>query len=82
MKRVHFNHNNSFAMKSDQIGMNAGKICHYLDKDLTDTRLEKVAKECKINWKDFFLAMGWLARENKIKILDLNDHIYLFPPNT
>ena len=69
-------------MKTNQIGLLAGTIWQQLDKDLTDTRISKLAKECKLKQSEFYLALGWLARENKIKILEFEETPYVFPIET
>jgi hypothetical protein len=57
-------------MKKEQIGINAGIIWKILDSDITDTEIDKVMKKSKLNKEDFFMALGWLAREHKIKFLN------------
>lgn len=69
-------------MNTHQIGLLAGTIWRQLDKDLTDTRISKLAKECKLKRSEFYLALGWLARENKIKILEFEQTSYVFPIET
>lgn len=66
-------------MIKTQIGTNAGKIWHILKSGgLTDTSIHIVKKVCKLNDFDFFMALGWLARENKIKFLEGKSmYIYL-----
>lgn len=67
-------------LKQEQIGINAGKIWHRLEKgELTDTHLQKIRKDCELKNLDFFLALGWLARENKVTFLDGVNKIYVFP---
>jgi|GEM_PF-1415716 len=66
-------------MKTNLIGLHAGKIWHQLERDLTDTRIPKLAKDCRLKRADFYLALGWLARENKIKIIEFDEIPYVFP---
>ena len=49
----------------EEYGRNAGKIWKALDKygPLTETKLMKTTK---LNEDEFYTAVGWLARENKI----------------
>ncbi len=56
----------------DNFGRNAGKVWMVLDKfgPLTQTRLKKTIG---LNEKEFYAAIGWLAKENKIF---LNDTTY------
>lgn len=55
----------------EKFGENAGKIWRILDKlgSLTQTELMKTTK---LNEEEFYTAVGWLARENKICINDTN----------
>lgn len=50
----------------EKLGQNAGKIWETLSThgSLTQTQL---MKNCKLEEKDFHAAVGWLARENKIR---------------
>ncbi|NVO01559.1 MAG: winged helix-turn-helix domain-containing protein [Bacteroidetes bacterium] len=66
-------------MTKDVIGFNAGKIWQRLEGELTDTNLKKIKMECQLTEFDFFLALGWLAREDKIKFFDGEKNIYVFP---
>jgi len=67
-------------MIKTQIGSNAGKIWNRLEKgELTNTKLSKIKKDCQLAEVDFFLALGWLAREDKIKFIDEEKNVYVFP---
>jgi hypothetical protein len=48
-----------------KIGMNAGIIWKYLDSN-GGCSSEKLKVRLKMNNKEFFLALGWLAREENI----------------
>ena len=50
----------------EKFGLNAGKIWETLNKHgpLTQTRL---MKEVNLKDEEFFTAIGWLARENKVR---------------
>jgi len=50
----------------ERFGLNAGKIWETLNKHgpLTQTRL---MKEVNLKDEEFFTAIGWLARENKVR---------------
>jgi len=50
----------------DPIGSNAGKIWQELF-ELDDINLRSLQKKMKISDEDFFQAIGWLAREDKIQ---------------
>lgn len=68
-------------MMKEQIGTNAGKIWQKLvASEITDTSMIKVKKECRLNDPDFFMALGWLARENKVKFMEGNKkNVHIFP---
>jgi len=51
----------------NEIGKNAGLIWNFLSNQ-GDTDIENLLIKTKIDEKDLYLAIGWLARENKIKI--------------
>ena len=54
----------------EQIGNFAGSIWRYLESH-GPTKASKIKKEIDIADKRMFdMAIGWLARENKIKFLD------------
>lgn len=56
----------------DNFGLNAGKIWNALNKHGPLTQ-NKLMKTTKLKKEDFYSAIGWLARENKIC---LNDNYY------
>jgi hypothetical protein len=47
------------------IGQNAGKIWQNLDSE-GETSLSELIKKTKLDTNNFFMALGWLAREKKI----------------
>ena len=49
----------------DSFGKNAGKIWEILSSDISLTE-DKLIKKTKLKNQDFYSAVGWLARENKI----------------
>jgi hypothetical protein len=54
-------------MKKAEIGTNAGIIWGTLNDSFTDTEINTVMKNSKLKKEDFYMALGWLARENKIR---------------
>jgi len=50
-----------------QIGENAGLIWRILDNE-GDLHINNLISKLKINENEIYSAIGWLARENKIKI--------------
>jgi len=64
----------------EQIGTNAGIIWKILVAgETTDFNVEKLKKVSHLKSPDFFMALGWLARENKVKFLDGSKSVYIFP---
>ena len=66
-------------MKKEHIGKHAGIIWQQLQGELTDTNVDKLINECKISASEFYLALGWLAREDKVKFFRNDKTIYIFP---
>ena len=50
-----------------EIGENSGLIWRFLYNE-GDFHINRLLSKLKINEKDIYSAVGWLARENKIKI--------------
>ncbi len=51
----------------DSFGKNAGEVWKKLDSDGALTE-DKLMKKTKLRGRDFYAAIGWLAKENKIYI--------------
>jgi hypothetical protein len=49
-----------------KIGFDAGKIWTVLSKQQTDVDISSLVRLTRIDVKDVYAAIGWLARENKI----------------
>jgi hypothetical protein len=52
-------------MIKSEIGVNAGIIWQYLDNK-GECSIDSLKELLNMNERDFFLALGWLARENKL----------------
>jgi len=52
-------------MITEEIGSNAGKIWNLLDEQGNQS-LKELKKKLKMTDQQFYLAVGWLAREGKI----------------
>ena len=52
-------------MIKSQIGKNAGKIWEFLDESQVSSVFE-IMKALSMEKQEVLLALGWLARENKI----------------
>lgn len=56
-------------MNIDTIGYNAGLVWNALN-DSEALGLKQIKKVTKLKDKELYLALGWLARENKILIAE------------
>ena len=52
-------------MITNEIGLNAGKIWSLLNEQ-GEHSVKELKKELKLTDNEFFMAIGWLAREGKI----------------
>lgn len=52
-------------MKKQEIGENAGKIWQFLDTN-GQKSFSEIEKALSMKKNDVIIALGWLARENKI----------------
>lgn len=66
-------------MIKSEIGMNAGIIWQYLDVQ-GECSTRELQKLLKLNDKEYYMAMGWLARENKIVFYEKEgvEFVFLF----
>lgn len=53
-------------MIKDEIGMNAGRIWHLLNVKNQST-IQDLKNEVKLKDNEFYMALGWLAREGNIE---------------
>ena len=60
---------------TDHIGINAGKVWNALNST-QNVNVTTIAKISRINLKDAYSALGWLARENKIQSIKDKDIRY------
>ena len=51
---------------TDKIGLDAGKVWNALNSQ-RDIDVSTIAEIAQVNRRDAYSALGWLARENKIK---------------
>lgn len=65
-------------MIKSQIGLNAGIVWQTIKKNSTDTEIYTVLKKCKLDKDDFHMALGWLAREEKIIFSMEKGKLYVF----
>lgn len=62
------------------IGENAGKIWHAM-KEIDTITIPELARELSLSVESTAMAVGWLARENKICIERKNGLIILYDEN-
>lgn len=63
-------------MLREKAGEAAGKIWNALEE--TDgLTLKQIKKATKLNEKDFFLAIGWLLREDKVSTSIVDEELFV-----
>ncbi len=62
-------------MLIEKIGTNAGNIWNVLENG--ETSLKALKKATKLNEKDLNMALGWLAREDKIELFDMESEAFV-----
>ena len=63
-------------ISTQQVGENAGKVWHYLGKN-GSVNTKELAKELSLGSEELSMALGWLARENKLSLSEKNRNIYV-----
>ena len=62
-------------MIKNKIGENAGHIWKVLENG--EISLKALKKATKLNEKDLGMALGWLAREEKIAFYEIEDEMFV-----
>jgi len=62
-------------MLSEKIGINAGLIWTALEDG--ELNVKAVKKSTKLAEKDLNLALGWLAREGKVKFNEIEGELFI-----
>jgi len=62
-------------MLNEKIGNNAGLIWTALQSG--ELNVKAVKKTTKLTDKDLFLALGWLARESKVRFTELEGELFV-----
>ena len=63
-----------------QIKSAAIKVLRRLNEgSWTNTTYVNLINECHLNSNDFYLALGWLAREGKITFFMSRNETYIYP---
>ena len=65
---------NCTVMNQETIGANAGIVWNLLNEAKEQT-CKALKKASKLKDKDLFLALGWLAREGKIRFTDTENDV-------
>lgn len=60
----------------EKIGTNAGKVWAQLDED-GRLNIKQLKKAVKLTDKDLYAALGWLARENKLVLQQIEKELYV-----
>ena len=62
-------------MLNEKIGNNAGLIWSVLENGILNVKAVK--KATKLNEKDLNLALGWLAREDKVQFNEVEGELFV-----
>lgn len=60
----------------ERIGINAGKVWTVLD-ETGRQNVKDVKKATKLTDKDLYAAVGWLAREGKVAMEEVDKELYI-----
>lgn len=60
----------------ETFGINAGRVWSYLDEN-GRLHLREVKKATKLTDKNLYAALGWLAREGKIKLEEVDKDLFV-----
>lgn len=60
----------------EKIGINAGKVWTVLD-ETGRQNVKDVKKATKLTDKDLYAALGWLAREGKVAMEEVDKELYI-----
>jgi len=60
----------------EKIGINAGKVWTVLD-ETGRLHVKDIKKATKLTDKDLYAAVGWLAREGKVALEEVDKELYI-----
>ncbi|MBK5195862.1 MAG: winged helix-turn-helix domain-containing protein [Proteiniphilum sp.] len=60
----------------EKIGINAGKVWTVID-EAGRQNLKEIKKAAKLTDKDLYAALGWLAREGKIALEEVEKELFV-----
>lgn len=61
-------------METEKIGTDAKKIWQILN-DLGNVKIADLKKITKMDIKNIYLALGWLARDNKVLLFEMEKEL-------
>lgn len=61
-------------MEKIKIGYSAGKVWQVIDKNKV-LKISDLRKITKMDFKDLYMALGWLAREDKVYFSDVDGEL-------
>lgn len=61
-------------MENEKIGIDAVKILQILNEK-GNVKIADLKKRTKMDIKNIFLALGWLARENKVLLFEMEKEL-------
>lgn len=64
-------------MIKKEIGINAGKIWSYLNRENKEIAISQLKKDLSLSDEECSLSIGWLAREDKVFIAFKGNDMFL-----
>lgn len=61
----------------EKFGVNAGSVWSALNENNGKASLKEIKKATKLTEKDLYAALGWLAREDKVDIEEVEKDIFV-----
>ena len=55
-------------MKTSQVGINVSNVWKCVNSHTGSIELKNLKKKSQLHDEDFYLALSWLARNNKVKL--------------
>jgi hypothetical protein len=64
-------------MKTSQVGINVSNIWKCVNSNPGSIELKTLKKKSQMHDEDFYLALSWLTRNNKIRLLKGRSKTYI-----
>lgn len=61
----------------EKFGVNAGNVWNALSETKGKANLKDIKKATKLTEKELYAALGWLAREDKVEIEEVEKEIFV-----